>query len=85
MNSPFQLRSAFAGVTGATGISRQLSAISVWLLYRSPPRFAHAESDLGECYEQLEILALRHQLGVSLANVQLPSRNHALQAAYARM
>src|SRR4029077_1420082 len=36
------------------------------------PGWPHAESDLGECYE-------------SLANIQLPSRNHALQAAYARM
>jgi hypothetical protein len=36
------------------------------------PGWPHAASDLGECYE-------------SLANVQLPSRNHALQAAYARM
>src|SRR5215510_5997829 len=45
---------------------------SLHLSEHDRPGWPHAESDLGECYE-------------SLANVQLPSRNHALQAAYARM
>src|SRR5215472_8460916 len=45
---------------------------SLHLSEHGRPGWPHAESDLGERYE-------------SLANVQLPSRNHALQAAYARM